>query len=40
MTPPNDMGGIMGGNMMPNGEVSATFAIVNGGNQFANVSPK
>ena len=34
MTPPNGMGG-----MMPTGETSTTFTIVNGGNQFANVSP-
>lgn len=40
MTPPNAMGGMMGGNMMANGEVSAIFTIEKGGNQFANVSPK
>ena len=40
MTPTNDMGGMAGGNMIPNGEVSTTFTIVKGGNQFANVSPK
>ena len=40
MAPPNDMGGMMGGNMIPNGEGSATFTIVKGGNQFANLSPK
>ena len=35
MTPPDHMGG----NRMPNGEVSAIFTIVKGGNRFANVSP-
>ena len=40
MTPPNDMGGMMGGNRMPNGEASATFTMIKGGNQFVNVSPK
>lgn len=35
MTPPD---GMMGG-FMANGEVSATFTIVKGGNQFAKVSP-
>ena len=40
MTPPNDRGGMMGGHMIANGEASATFTIVKGGNQFANVSPK
>ena len=40
MTPPNNMGGGMGmGNMMMGGEVSTTFTIVEGGNQFSNVSP-
>ena len=37
MTPPDNMGGMMGGNMMPNGETSTTFALAKGGNQFANV---
>lgn len=40
MTPPDNMGGMMGGNMMPSGEASTTFMIVKGGNQFTNVSPK
>ena len=40
MTPPDNMGGMLGGNMMPNGEASTTFTIVKGGNQFTNVSPK
>ena len=35
MTPPDDFGGTM----MPGGEVSATFTIVKGGNQFAGVVP-
>lgn len=38
MAPPSDMGGMMGGNRFPTGEASATFTIVEGGNQFANVS--
>ena len=37
MTPPN--GGMMGGNMMPTGELSTTFTIVKGGNQFTNITP-
>ena len=36
MMPPNT--GMMGGNMIPTGELSATFTIVRGGNQFANVT--
>ena len=41
MTPPNNMGGGMGmmGGFMANGETSTTFTIVDGGNQFSNVSP-
>lgn len=41
MMPPNNMGGGMGmGNMMMgSGEASTTFTIVEGGNQFSNVSP-
>ncbi len=39
MTPPDNMGGMMEGNMMPKGEASTTFTIVNGGNQFANICP-
>lgn len=39
MTPPDNMGGMPGRNMMPSGETSTTFTIVKGGNQFANVSP-
>lgn len=35
MTPPDNFGGTM----MPGGEVSATFSIVKGGNQFAGVAP-
>ncbi len=38
MTPPNNMGGAMGG-FMVNGETTTVFAIVKGGNQFANVGP-
>lgn len=38
MTPPNGMGG-MGNMMMGGGEASTTFTIVEGGNQFSNVSP-
>jgi hypothetical protein len=40
MTPPDNIGGMMGGNMMPSGEASTTFMIVKSGNQFTNVSPK
>ncbi len=42
MTPPDKMGGgmgMMGGNMTGNGNNSTTFTIVDGGNQFSNVSP-
>jgi hypothetical protein len=39
MTPPDNMGGMMGDNMMPNGETSTTFTLAKGGNQFANVCP-
>lgn len=39
MTLPDNMGGMMGGHMMPNGETSTTFVISMGGNQFTNVSP-
>ena len=40
MTPHNNMGGGMGmGNMMMGGETSTIFKIVEGGNQFTNVSP-
>ncbi len=39
MTPPNNMDGMQGGNMIPNGEGSTTFTIEKGGNQFTNVSP-
>ena len=39
MTPPDNEGGMMGGNMMPNGEISTTFTITKGGNQFSNVGP-
>lgn len=39
MTLPDNMDGIMGGHMMPNGETSTTFVISMGGNQFTNVSP-
>ncbi len=39
MTPPDNMGGMMGDNMMPNGEISTTFTLAKGGNQFANVCP-
>ncbi len=43
MTPPNGVGGMMGGfgmgNMMNGGTNSPTFTIVKGGNQFSNVSP-
>ena len=41
MTPHNNMGGGMGmmGGFMANGETSATFTIVYGGNHFSNVSP-
>ena len=38
-TPPDNTGGMMGGNMMPNGEISTTFTITKGGNQFSNVGP-
>ena len=39
-TPPvNFGGGMMGNNMMPNGESSTMFTITKGGNQFINVSP-
>ena len=38
MTPPENMGGAMGG-FMANGEKSTVFTIVKGGNQFANVGP-
>jgi hypothetical protein len=38
MTPPDNMGGAMGG-FMANGEKSTVFTIVKGGNQFANVGP-
>ena len=38
MTPPDNMGGAMGG-FMANGETSTVFTIVKGGNQFANVGP-
>lgn len=37
MTPPENGGGMMGGNMMPNGEASTTFTITKGGNQFINI---
>lgn len=41
MTPPDKMGGGMGmmGNNMMGGNNSTTFTIVDGGNQFSNVSP-
>ena len=41
MTPPDNMGGGMGmmGNNMMGGNNSTTFTIVDGGNQFSNVSP-
>lgn len=41
MTPPDKMGGEMGmmGNNMMGGNNSTTFTIVDGGNQFSNVSP-
>lgn len=39
MTPPDNMGGMPGGNMIPRGETSITFTIEKGGNQFAYVSP-
>lgn len=38
-TPPDNTGGMMGGNMMPNGEISTTFTITKGGNQFSNEGP-
>ena len=37
MTPPVNEGGMIGGNRMPIGETSTTFAITKGGNQFLNV---
>lgn len=40
MIPPDNMGGMMGDNMAPIGELSTTFTIVQGGNQFSNVSPQ
>ncbi len=39
MTPPEQGGGMMGGNRMPVGESSAEFIIEKGGNQFSNVGP-
>ena len=39
MTPPDNVGGMMGGNKMTNGEMSTTFILATGGNQFVNVSP-
>lgn len=39
MTPPDNKGGMIGGNRIPNGETSATFKIAKGGNQFSNVGP-
>ena len=39
MTPPDNMGGMMGDNMMLGGETSTTFTIIKGGNQFSNVVP-
>jgi len=38
MTPPDNEGGMMGGNMIPSGESSITFTITKGGNQFSNVA--
>ena len=38
MTPPDNEGGMIGGNMMPSGETSTTFTITKGGNQFSNVA--
>lgn len=38
MTPPDNEGGMMGGNMIPSGESSTTFTITKGGNQFSNVA--
>lgn len=37
MTPPENEGGMMRGDMMPNGETSTTFTITKGVNQFTNV---
>ena len=39
MTPPDNMGGFGGMDMMNGGTGSTTFTIVKGGNQFSNVSP-
>ncbi len=39
MAPPDNGGGMMGGNMMPSGETSTTFTITKGGNQFSHVGP-
>ena len=39
MTPPENAGGMMGGNLMPSGETFTTFTISKGGNQFVNVGP-
>jgi len=39
MTPPDDMGGMIGGNRIPAGEMSPLFTIGKGGNLFSNVSP-
>ena len=39
-TPPENGGGMLGGNMMTNGETSTTFTITKGGNQFVNIGPE
>lgn len=38
MIPPDNKGGIMGGAMVPRGEISTTFTITKGGNLFSNVA--
>ena len=39
MTPPDNEGGMIGGNRMPIGETSTAFTITKGGNRFMNVGP-
>ncbi len=39
MMPPENGGGMMGGNMSPSGEMSTVFTITKGSNQFVNVGP-
>ncbi len=39
MTPPENDGGRMEGNNIPNGEASTTFKVINGGNYFTGVGP-